>query len=372
MIDAQRRQELATEFARFLPSEDLDRHPTYRAICRGVADDTALLELADLVPPPQAPVNVLLASVHHLLLEGVDHPLGDHYRSVCARRGRAFRMAHDDEVAAAFAAFCHEHRDPIAERCAVRATQTNEVGRCAALRAAIASLGKSRGAVGLLDAGCSAGLNLLVDAYRYDYGAVHAGPPGALPAIPCELWGAIPPLELPWITARVGLDLAPIDVADDDAVTWLLACLWPDDLARFERLDQAIALVRERRGELAVRRGDMVEDLAGAATAVTAPRLVVVNSWSASYLPDVRRRAYAEAIASIAATRPTTWVSMEFPTVSHDLGVLEKGAPYVHRGASVVCVTEFDGARASSRVVAETHPHGRWLAWRSVGALGGA
>ncbi|HEV3212288.1 MAG TPA: DUF2332 domain-containing protein, partial [Acidimicrobiales bacterium] len=267
MIDADRRQVLANEFARFLPSEDLDRYPTYRAICRGAVTDSVVLELADLVPPPQAPVNVVLASVHHLLLEGADHPLADHYRSVCARRGRTVAAAPDDEVAASFGAFCREHRVAVAELCAVRATQTNEVGRCAALRAAIASLGTSRGDVGLLDAGCSAGLNLLVDAYRYDYGAAQVGPAGALPVLGCELRGAVPPLELPLVVARVGIDLAPVDVTDADAVAWLLACLWPDDLGRFERLGQAIALALARHDELTLRRGDMVEDLADAAEA---------------------------------------------------------------------------------------------------------
>jgi len=110
----------------------------------------------------------------------------------------------------------------------------------------------------------------------------------------------------------------------------------------------------------------MVDDLAETAgLATTASRLVVVNSWSAAYLSSERRHAYAEAISSIASRRPTTWVSMEFPTVARELGVLKKDAPYAHRGASVVCVTEFDRGRPSSRVVAETHPHGRWIDWRA-------
>jgi len=323
-----------------------------------------VLALADVVPPPQLAVNVTLASVHHLLLEGVEHPLADHYRSVCARRGRRYRPADDEAVAARFVAFCHEHRDAIAERCAVRATQTNEVGRCAVLRAALAQLDE-RGDIALLDAACSAGLNLLVDAYRYDYGTVEVGPPGALPVLHCELLGATPPLGLPRIAARIGLDLSPVDVADDDAVEWLLACLWPDDLERFERLDRAIALAIERRDELTILRGDMVDDLARAAdSAAGAARLVVVNSWSAAYLPAARRHELADAVAAIAASRPTTWVSMEYPTVLHDLGVLAHGGSYAHRGASVVCVTTFEDGQASSRVVAETHAHGRWLDWR--------
>jgi hypothetical protein len=363
VIDAHRRETLARAFVGFLPIEDRERHRTYWVICRGVAEDPFLLELADVVPAPHLPVNVLLASVHHLLLEGADHELATNYRSVCERRGLTFREAADDAITGAFAAFCHEFRDEIAQRCAVRATQTNEVGRCAALRAALASLGAGE-PVGLLDAGCSAGLNLLVDAYGCDYDGVLAGPRGATLVLRCSLAGSVPPLELPRLATRVGIDTSPVEVADHDAVSWLLACLWPDDLERFERLEQAVALAMSRRTELVLRRGDMVDDLADAAAAVDAPRLVVVNSWSASYLQVERRREFVEAVVAIAATRPTVWISLEFPTVARDLGVLSSAESLRHPGASVVCVTRFDDAAPDSRLVAETHPHGRWLDWR--------
>ena len=347
------------------PPEDRERHPTYWAICRGVAEDPFLLDLADVVPAPQLPVNVFLAAVHHLLLGGADHELATHYRSVCERHGLSFRPAADDRLVASFASFCHAFRAEITERCAMRRTQTNEVGRCVALRAAIASL-RLDGAVGLLDVGCSAGLNLLVDAYGCDYGAVRVGPAQAMPVLRCSLLGAVPPLVLPEVTARVGLDLSPVDAGDDDAVAWLLACLWPDDLERFERLDQAVSLARSRRAELELRRGDMVDDLAAAADAVDAPHLVVVNSWSASYLETERRREFADTVAAIADTRATSWISLEFPSVARELGVLAPDATLERRG-SVVCVTRVDRSGPASRVVAETHPHGRWLDWRAAG-----
>ncbi len=348
----------------FLPAEDRERHPTYWAICRGVADDPFLLDLADVVPAPQLPVNVFLAAVHHLLLEGADHELATHYRSVCERRGLAFRPATDLGVTAAFASFCHAYRDQIAQRCTTRATQTNEVGRCVALRAALASL-QPAPAIGLLDAGCSAGLNLLVDAYRCDYDGRVVGPPGATPILHCTLPGVVPPLELGVVVARVGVDLSPVDVTDDDAVAWLLACLWPDDLERFERLDAAVSLASSRSAELVLRRGDMVDDLASAADATDAAHLVVVNSWSASYLEVARRQRFATSVAKIAARRSTSWISLEFPSVARDLGVLAEDATLAHRGASVVCVTDYRHS-TTSRVVAETHPHGRWLDWRAA------
>ncbi len=323
--------------------------------------------MADLVPPPQFAVNVFLASVHHLLLEGADHPLASHYPSVCARRGVECTRVSDARLTGAFASFCRAFRHEIAQCCATRATQTNEVGRCAILRAVLGSL-HARGdrTVSLLDLGCSAGLNLLVDEYACVYGDADAGPSTATVVLRCELVGALPELSIPEIETRVGLDLAPIDVTDPDAVTWLLACLWPDDLDRFGRLERAVDVAIARRGEVVIVRGDMVDALERAASsASSATRLVVANCWSAAYLPEARRHELAARVASLARERPVTWVTMEGPRVARDLGVLAATARLAHRGASVVCVTEFADGTAHSSFVAETHAHGVWLDWHA-------
>ena len=62
-----------------------------------------------------------------------------------------------------------------------RSTQTNEVGRCAALLPALTQLavdapGAPHGGgrpLGLVEVGASAGLNLLVDRYGYEYEPGH-------------------------------------------------------------------------------------------------------------------------------------------------------------------------------------------------------
>jgi hypothetical protein len=322
-----------------------------------------LLELAHLVPPPQFPVNVLLASVHDLLLGGVDHELASHYRSVAHKRGLEYRPLDASQLVDLFEAFCRQYHDGIAARCATRTTQTNEVGRCAALCVALAMLGDV-GPLALLDVGCAAGLNLFVDAYGYDYGeAGRLGSPGALPVLGCELFGATPPpLRLPDVASRTGLDQSPIDVRDPDELRWLLACLWPDDLERFERLDAAASVGAARHDEIEFVEGDMVDHLAAAA-AHADPRahLVVVTTWSTAYLPTPRRSQFAAEVAALAERRDLTWVTMEHPTVARELGVLARNATYRHRGASVVCVTRYRGRTSSSVLVAETHAHGRWL-----------
>lgn len=360
----QRRGALAQEFVGFLSREDRSRNPTYWAICRGIASRDSLLELADHVPPPQFAVNVLLAAVHDLLLGGAEHELARHYRSVAARRGLPYGRLDDGQLVELFEAFCRQFRGEIEARCATRKVQTNEVGRCAAVRASLCAIESDR-PLALLDVGCSAGLNLFVDAYGYDYGTgALVGPRGAAPVLRCDLLGAVPPLALPPIASRTGLDLAPVDVAHPDELGWLLACLWPDDLERFGRLVAASEVAIRRRDEVEFVRGDMVDQLAAASgLADDDAHLVVLTTWSTAYLTPPRREQFAGEVARLATTRDLTWVAMEFPTVVHDLGLLSHDAAFHHRGASVVCMATYRDGRASSSLVAETHPHGAWLDW---------
>ncbi len=125
-----------------------------------------------------------------------------------------------------------------------RATQTNEVGRCATLLPVLASL---PGPLALLEVGCSAGLCLLPDRYSYRYtgsrGSVAIDPvDGPSPVvIECLLEGDVPlPGRLPEVVWRGGLDLNPLDVHDDDAMRWLQMLVWPEHEDRRARLAAAV------------------------------------------------------------------------------------------------------------------------------------
>jgi hypothetical protein len=69
------------------------------------------------------------------------------------------------------------------------------------------------------------------------------------------------PLALPAIAHRVGIDLHPVDLADDDAYAWLRALIWPEHDDRVERLHQARQLWLAQPPVL--QRGDAVTTLPG-------------------------------------------------------------------------------------------------------------
>ena len=255
--------------------------PLYAAICRSVADDPELLALAAAAPPSGQQPNVLLAAVHYLLLGGIAHPLADVYAGT-----------NTDRAPALFRDLCLSQRNEIAAILASRHTQTNEPGRAALLAVGLAAAIELVGEpIGLLDAGCSAGLNLLIDRYRLDYGLSGAvGPIDSPVTINCELRRAAPvPTRLPAIAARLGIDRAPVDIASADDARWLLACVWPDT-GRLARTAAAMDLARLYPPTVVA--GDMVTDL-DAAIDTFDPRLaiVVVTTSACGYLSAGQRRA---------------------------------------------------------------------------------
>ncbi|GAA0737854.1 DUF2332 domain-containing protein [Sphingomonas japonica] len=126
------------------------------------------------------------------------------------------------------------------------APQTNEVGRAAAIMAAlmVAATAFPGASFELLELGSSAGLNLNLGRYGYDLGGVFAGSPAAMLRLHPEWRGPPPPDASVRITSARGVDIAPLDVADPAVCDRLRAYCWPDQDARAARLDAAIALAQ--------------------------------------------------------------------------------------------------------------------------------
>ena len=195
--------------------------PLYDRICRTVAESDEVLDLVSEAPPRGHNPVLLLAAVHYLLLGGLDHPLAAVYAGES-----------DADPGPLFVDLCLQHRDALLELLATEQVNTNEVGRSAVIGPALTAVAARLAApLGHVDVGCSAGLNLLCDRYRLDYGPAGAtGPVDAPVKIRCDVVGGSPPIApaLPTITARIGLDRAPLDVHDPQQSRWQLACVWPD------------------------------------------------------------------------------------------------------------------------------------------------
>ncbi|MDE3722806.1 DUF2332 domain-containing protein [Nocardiopsis sp. N85] len=246
-----------------------------------------------------------------------------------------------------FRAWVVEHWGAVREVVLERMTQTNEVRRCAAL---VPVLGTLAGPLGLVEVGASAGLCLYPDRYRYSYdGATPIGPLDSPVLLECSTSGGVPvPGRVPEVAWRAGVDLNPLNVADEEDVRWLEALIWPgaQEGVRRARLRAAASVAVADPAPIVA--GDLVEEVAGLVSRV--PRgvtPVVVHSAVLTYLPVVERERFAALMGEL----PGHWVSCEGWRVFPEL---EGGRGPVDTDMTVAV----DG-----RVVAWAGEHGHSLTW---------
>jgi len=330
------------------------RAPLYARLATGIAADEELAGLVLAAPLTQRQPVLLFACVHALLLDHPDEPLARYYPNLTAD-------ADPGDPLAAFRALCHSRRPELDALLASRSTQTNEIGRCALLLPALAMVAAEAGPIAHLDVGTSAGLNLLLGQYHYEYepgGPV--GPPAGV-TLTCGTRGAVPvPPHLPDVAARRGLDRAPIDVHDEASARWLEACVWPDQTDRFSRLRSALELARS--SALDVRRGDAVEDTPDHVHELAElGHPVVTNSWVLNYLTGPQRSGYVAALDELGSRLDLSWAYVESPFLTPELPGPRDEASLER---TVLVLVRWRGGRRTVDHLADAHPHGYWLHWR--------
>ena len=315
--------------------------------------------LVDHVADPVATALPLrfLAAVHRLVLGGVAPDLAQFYPSAGGwfdpgpeRDGHpgpswaAGRPAAEDPWPA-FLAAVTEHEFRLRDDLR-RPLQTNEVARCAGLLVGFLKVAELTGLpMRLFEVGASAGFNLRWDLYRFETALWSLGPPSARVTFENPWLEAPPPLAVvPEILQRRGCDPFPLDPNVDDDVLALRSFVWPDHLDRARRLEQAIALARER--PVAIDRTSAADwTRRQLATPVAGSVAVVFHSTVMPYLPAFERDRFEAEVASAAARAtddaPVAHLSME---------------PSAERGPAQVRLVLWP--QRYDRVVATTPHHG--------------
>lgn len=230
--------------------------------------------------------------------------------------------------------------------------QTNEAGRSASFVAALHWLaGRVAPNFELNEIGSSAGMNLLIDRYRYDLGGVTSGPDDA-PVTIRPTWNGSPPPDTPFSVSSVhGSDIQPIDVGNAAAANRLMAYIWPEMPERFERMEAGIEMIRARPVNLVqADAADFVEaQLATPQPAGTTRVLMHSIVWQ--YLPGaVQQRiksAMANACSKATGEKPLAWISLETnrATFRHELRV------------------SYWPAGGKPLILGSAHAHGAWVEW---------
>jgi hypothetical protein len=358
----------------YFADHEVTEDPLYAALCRQVAAQPTLLALMKHAPATQRVPNLLLAAVHERVLAGVPHALRDYFPSAGGTR------APDAALATVFEDFVATQHEALCALLATRNTQTNEIGRCAVLWPALCALAARAGCtrIALFDFGSSAGLNLGVDRYRYDYGAFTLAPAtdAEAPLIECHLVGARGQVlrafatHAAQIVERTGVDPAAVDVHDAAQVRWLRACLWPHDQLRLARFDRAVALVQ--RSGIRVRRCDdcaaAIEPWLDGLPRNVLP--VVFNSWVLHYFDKPARQAQVQFMRELVQRRGIAWLSAEGPHIALGAAPAASGGDVrvsndqLAKGSLWwLTLRERDGTAPVATLLARSHPHGRWLQW---------
>jgi hypothetical protein len=259
------------------------------------------------------------------------------------------------KTGAELSAFVRRRGREIGDLMRSRATQTNEVGRCAVLLPALPA-----GPLALLEVGASAGLCLLLDQFYYELGSARIGDAASPVHLRCASVGTVTlPTVVPQVVWRRGLDIHPIDVHDDDAIRWLLACVYADHRERRQRLEAAVGLARAQ--PPVVVKGDLVDDLPALLAAVPGDaQLVVFHSAVLTYVKPDRRDAFAGILADASKERDIVWLSNEPPGVIREVAAL---APVQSELRFLLSRTRFANGRRYDELLAIAHPHGAEVAW---------
>jgi hypothetical protein len=250
--------------------------------------------------------------------------------------------------------FVLRNAEEVVEECASRSLQTNEPLRLAALLPVLSEVG---GPIALLEVGASAGLCLYPDRYSYRFVEEDGGPRVALdPAggpstvvLESRVTGPLPPLRIPEVVWRAGIDLAPLDPRDERDRRWLRGLVWPGEKGREERIDAALDIAASDPALLVA--GDADEELeALAATAPPDATLVITTPGVLVHIPRERRNALVERISALDAR----WITIDPP------GLLDVWKPTVDADTWRGFVVALDG-----RVRAAADPLGGWWEWRT-------
>ncbi len=227
--------------------------------------------------------------------------------------------------------------------------QTNEVARSAVLMPGLMVIAAATGLpLRLFELGASAGINLRLDHYRYNFSGLSVGPDNAPVILSPEWRGPRPPDVTVDVVARRGVDLVPIDATDPDR---LLAYVWPEQTARAARLSAALAAFVV--DPAVIDAGDAAAWVEANVAVAQGTTTVVFHSIAFQYFPAATQARIAAHLASMGAlataSKPLAWLRFEM-----DAAASVAAMPTLR-------LTLWPGG--DDRLLARAHPHGASIEW---------
>ncbi len=259
-------------------------------------------------------------------------------------------------------------RSQLAECIQSGRVQTNETGRGLCWLLPLCYLPWQE--VTLIDLGCSAGLNLIADQRHYVLRDIESVWPdfslgsGLSPQFVVNSKGTFifPEYQVPQIRARLGCDLHPFSLANEDDELSLASFVWGDQTDRLSRLREGIVALHALQKSAApvhLFQADLTKDLPGfleQCSPTTSPT-VIFNTYLLSYLKD-RGRSLRTSLRQWAAQQPhpVLWLQWE---------LMQQGPEPPETGWLGWTAELWSGGSHRSWQLAWVHPHGMEVQWCS-------
>ncbi|WP_427894374.1 DUF2332 domain-containing protein [Kribbella sp. GL6] len=359
-------------YRRFGKTEGEKGSPLYGRIAIALSESDEALRVIEAGPARRRHPTLVLAALHDLALAGQSPALAAALEASSASKLAAPVAPHRGvaggdgarSVAEVAVEVMAETGELVLERVAGRKVRGDEGGRHAVLYPAVAEVARrvGTGAVGLVDVGRAAGLNLVVDQVGISYGngpVLGAADSAAQVSASVVGDGLLPSAPVPEVVARVAVGDELVDVTNADEARWLRACLPPDQVERSARLQAEVALAAADPPEMV--RGAVVDVLPEAIARVPDGVLpVVMTTWVLSSLGLEERLRFLQRLDEAATRRPVAWVSVE------GVGVAPGVPTYGDRkasGHSILGVSVFKHSSLHATGVGRCWLRGEMLAW---------
>ncbi len=340
-------EELAHIFIRFAEAECEGVSPLYARLARDIAAEPELLSIAAEAPFRQPIPNLFLGAVQFLLLNAPDEALATYYPAIAHRPCSHIPIE-------PFKTFVRAHQPAISEVLQHKIVQTNALNRTAYLMPIIADLFEKNTPISLVDIGASAGLNLNGDKYAFDYGP-HGRIGESTVRIQTEIRSDYFPKmdRLPAIAAKIGIDQNPLDLKVEENARWLKALIWPDQVARFERLEAAIQIARTQAVELVqaqtIEAFEQIIEQTNPAHGLFVFHTHVIYQFTPAEREELRRM-----FDRIGQKRDLFYLAVE--------GIPEMKAKY-QTSDTVIELTTYHNQTKSQKLLATTNGHADWIRW---------
>lgn len=224
----------------------------YIGLSENILKDVELLNLSGNVRKGQLAPNIFFAAIQYLLLNGYDHDLRKFYNV------RQPQKSLQEDPFPYLKSFCKLYEKDLKALISTRLVQTNEVSRSANLPfCIIRSLwNEELSSVHFIDVGASIGFNLFWDKYSYDYGG-HGKifNKNSELKIKCELKNenksfSVEGKKLPLVIERVGIDIDPPRINDQNSMRWIKSLIPPDDYKRHKLFDLAFTVAQQMKPKI--------------------------------------------------------------------------------------------------------------------------